>query len=107
MIDLILTSINDLIEFMNGDFYQFLVDIFSVYVEYLLIAYVKFKIFTLTFLWSVAENILANLSISSQINSLWGSLNSSVLAYLTFFKIPECFNILINAGVTRFILRII
>lgn len=71
------------------------------------IAYTKAKIAMVQFSWSVAQEILNQLNISSAINQYWGSIDSDVMGVLTFFKIPEAFNMILNAHLTRYVLAVL
>jgi hypothetical protein len=92
--------------FINEGIYDLLTEVFSQLVEWYVIAAIEFKIFVVVFLWGVAENLLANIELSSLINQAWANIDSQLMSYLTFLRIPEALNILLQASVTRFILRL-
>ena len=71
----------------------------------MIIAKIKFMTFMIVFTWDVAENIIANIGISDHINSAWSSLDSNLLSTLTFFRLPECLSIVLQAFVTKFSLK--
>lgn len=64
----------------------------------------KIKIAALQQAWDVAEAILVQLDISGPLNSAWASIDGELMGYMTFFKIPDAFNIILQARVTRFVL---
>lgn len=64
----------------------------------------KIKIAALASFWGVAEAVIDQLNISGSLNSAWASIDSELMGYLTFFRIPEALNIILQARITRFIL---
>ena len=94
------------ISFINEGIYSLLTEVFAQLVEWYVIAAIEFKIFVVGFLWGVAQNLLANIELSALINQAWSSIDSQLMSYLTFLRIPEALNILLQASVTRFILRL-
>lgn len=65
----------------------------------------KLQIAALVQLWSVAEAVLIQLDISGPLQSAWGSIDAELMGYMTFFRIPDAFNIILQARITRFILN--
>ncbi|PSF14799.1 MULTISPECIES: DUF2523 family protein [Marinobacter] len=66
----------------------------------------KAKIYFVGFSWEVAQEVLNQLNISATINQYWGSIDSKVMGALTFFKIPEALNIILNAHLTRYVMGV-
>jgi hypothetical protein len=91
--------------FFNSGIYEWMTETFSEFVEWAVIAKIKFMTFMTVFAWDVASNVLANVGISQQLNQAWGSLDSTFLSHITFFRLPECFNIILQGGATKFVLR--
>ena len=102
--DSIIESISAFITFMNSGIYDFITSIFSAFVTWFTIASIKAKIFFIGIAWGVAENLLANFELSEHINHAWSDLDSTFLSYLTFFRIPEAINIILQAAITRYVL---
>lgn len=59
---------------------------------------------SLIFAWDIAHQLLIDLNISSKLTAAWSSLDSDTLGWLSFFRIPECINVLLNAAATRFVM---
>jgi len=89
-------------EFITDGIFELLTSFIAFLVSKLTILYFKIMIFLTSVFWESSKLILENLNISGQINSLWGELNSDVLAYFTALRIPEAINMVLNAIVTRF-----
>ena len=51
--------------------------------------------------------MLNQLNVSSTIETYWGQLDSQVLGVATYLKLPEAFNMIINARVTRYVMDVI
>jgi hypothetical protein len=78
---------------------------YAEFIKAYLISEIEFKIFMLKFAWDVAKELLTSLNISPLIASAWSQLDSRVLQFITFFRIPEGINLLISAYTTRFVYR--
>ncbi|MEQ3725773.1 DUF2523 family protein [Alcanivorax sp.] len=74
---------------------------------WIVIAATKAKIAFIGFSWSVAQEVLNQLNVSSTIETYWGQLDSQVLGVATYLKLPEAFNMIINARVTRYVMDVI
>lgn len=92
-------------DFFGNGFYEWLTHFFAWVIEWYTIAKLKFMAFMIKFSWDIASNILANIGISDALNAAWGSMNSETLNFITFFRIPEGINLILQAGVTKFVLR--
>lgn len=97
---------NSSTDFLNSGIYDFFTELLAQFVEYYAISVIQAKIFFMQIGWGVASNLLQNLGLSASIDRAWGNLDYDLLSYLTFFRIPEALNILLQASVTRFILRL-
>lgn len=71
------------------------------------IAVTKAKIEFVQFSWSVAQEVLNQLNISAAIDQHWGSIDSEVMGALTYFRIPECLNMILNAHLTRYVMGVL
>ena len=89
-------------DFFTSGLFEFFDALFVELSTWFVVWAMKAKIMFMKLSWGVAENLIANLSISSMIESSWSSMDSGVLGYVTFFRIPEAINILIQAVVARF-----
>lgn len=106
MFEFLTESYNSFVEFMNSGFYELVTEVLAVITQYYVIGLIEAKIFFIGIAWGIAENILVNLQLSQMINDAWGALDSDLIAYLTFFRLPEALNIIIQASVTRFVLNL-
>jgi len=93
--------------FINTGIYSFFTDVFAQLVIYLTIAGIKFKTMMLTFAWGTAKQVITQLNISLLIQNTFSVLDSKVLNFIAFFRLPECINIITSAYVTRYVLSII
>jgi hypothetical protein len=69
--------------------------------------YIKAKLWGLKFAWNIAELTLTNLNVFSTIQSAWATVPAEVYGGLSFFKVPQALNMLLTAGATRFVFRLI
>ena len=95
---------------------QFLSDFFGGFGEFsffqsitshVLIWWLKVKLAGVVYAWGVAQAIIVNIGISSQLNSAWSSIDSTLMSYLTVLKIPDAINVLLSAQVTRFVMGLL
>lgn len=85
--------------------YEFATAAMAQITEWMVIGFIKTKIFMVTFFWDIAKNILINLGLSQLIEQSWSTIPPNVMGALSFFKLPEAVNILLQAITTRFSLR--
>lgn len=93
------------IEFTDSGIYELLKNFVAWFVQWFVVAMWKAKLALLTFSWDVAQQILENLHISDFIIDAWSSLDSQLANALAFFRIPEAFNMIVSASVTKFVFR--
>ncbi|MBU3068780.1 DUF2523 domain-containing protein [Aestuariicella sp. G3-2] len=101
-------AIADILTYISeffAEIYDFVDSVFERLLVWLAVFYIEIKISIITLAWDVAGGVLSTLNISSTIDTAWAGLDSKVLGYITFFRIPEALNIILQAGVTKFILR--
>lgn len=99
-----LQSISD---FFQVGIYEWFKETAAYFMQTLIIWWIKCQIWGITFAWEIAGNILQALNINAQINAAFGGLPPQVISGMQFFKIPEGLNLLITAGMTRFVLGFI
>lgn len=92
-------------DFITTGIYDLLVKFTAWFIQWSVVGYWKIKLAAIEFSWDVASEIITTLNISSYINSAWSSLNSQVLSMFVFFRIPEAVNIVVSAGVSKFVMR--
>lgn len=91
--------------YLTETIYDFVVKCYAEFIKWYILAYIKTKIYLLHFSWDIAKEILASLNISSFITTYFNAINSDVLKFLTFIRIPDAINILINAYVTKLVFK--
>jgi|GEM_PF-3056176 len=57
--------------------------------------------------WTLAKGLLQDLNVFGALASAWNAIPGDALAFLTFLGIPQALNIIINAVVTKFVLRFV
>lgn len=92
-------------DFLQHGIYDFFTKLLATWIIYSTIATIKFKLWSLTFAWHIAQQILSQLNIVSAIESAWGSVDSRIMSAMSFFRIPEAINIILTARLTRFVLK--
>jgi hypothetical protein len=96
-----------IVDFFDKDIYPLITKTVAEWIKASLIQTIEFKIWALGFSWDVAKDLLISLNISPLIASAWSSLDSKLLQFLTFFRIPDGINLLLTAWATRFVYRFI
>lgn len=104
--DFILTFFNDFWLFLQS-IPGLINDLFVYCGAWFVIAWTKAKIEFISFGWQVAQEILTQLNISATLNSYWSSIDSRVMGMVTFFRLPEALNLIMNAWVTRYVLSVL
>ncbi|HEX8376762.1 MAG TPA: DUF2523 family protein [Pedobacter sp.] len=99
-------AIKYILDWFSSGIYLFFEEWFKEAVAWFVVATVKAKIWAVGFSWDVAKIVLQNLGLSQYISSAWAGLDSQVLGYVTFFRIPDALNIIFQAYVTRLTLVI-
>lgn len=105
--DSFIDAIQYILDWLSTGIYVFFEEAFKEATAWYVVAVVKAKIYMVGFAWDVAKIVLENIGLSQFINTAWGSLNPKLIGYLTFFKMPEALNIVIQAYATRFVLTVI
>jgi hypothetical protein len=93
--------------FLNLDLYTLLTKFVAWFIQWSMVVIWKAKLALLIFSWSVAQEIMANLHISDLLSTAWGGLDSQVSGFLAFFRIPEAFNMIISASITKFVFKLL
>lgn len=97
-----------------GDFFgSFFNDIYQLLVQFgawlavkLVVSWVEFKLFLLTFSWDVAKEILVNLHFSELVSTSFNALPENIRSMLLYLHMDKGLAILSQAFVTRFLLNI-
>lgn len=104
--DTIIDGFQWLIEFFNTGIYDFFKQSMEEFVAWIVIGKIQFQIWAIEFMWGVAKVILVNVGISQMLEAAWGGLDSVLLGYLNFFRLPDALNIIFQAYVTKVSLRV-
>lgn len=104
--DQVIDGIQFFIDWFQTGIYEFFEDLFKELVAWLVISFIKFKIWALGFSWEVAKTIMFNLNVGSYISTAFNALDSKLVAYLTFFRVPDGLNLIIQAYFTRLTLMV-
>lgn len=107
LMDLIQSGYQFILDFFYKDIYPFVTKFIAEMIKASIIASIEFKITALKFAWDIAKDLLVSLNISPLISAAWSALDSKVLQFLVFFRIPEGVNLLISAYTTKFVYRYI
>lgn len=99
-------AINYGLTWLSTGIYDFADEFLKQATAYYVIAVIKAKIAALGFAWDVAKIVLQNIGLSQYISNAWTSFSPQMLGYLSFFKVPEALNIVVQAYVTRIVLSI-
>lgn len=70
-------------------------------------AAIAFQIWALQFSYEVATSIIEQLGVSQLLNEAWGRLDSKIIAALNYFRVPDAINLIVSAGVTRYVLNVV
>lgn len=96
-----------LANWFNDGIYTWFEEAMAYVFSTLILLWFKLQLEGLKFAWGIAQGIIANLGVSSAIQNAWAGLPSDVSQAAAFFRVPEAFNILISAGVTRLVMSFI
>lgn len=94
-----------LIDFISSGIYEFVIETTAYMIKASVIFAVQIQIWFVQFSWDVAKEIIANLSITDEVITRYDGLNVDVKNTLGALMLPDAFNMIINAGVTKFVMR--
>jgi len=95
------------LDWLEQDQFTFFEDFVAFFVVQLTIAKISFMLWSMEFSWGVAQAVLDQLSIGAQVEALWAATDSVLLSWLSFFKIPQALNMIMTAGTTKFVMRMV
>ncbi|MCP4984977.1 MAG: DUF2523 domain-containing protein [Colwellia sp.] len=97
-------SLLEILNFFTDGIYQFAVETWA----WLIIKITYFKYYTLLqgldMSWAIGQEILTQLNINEEINSVLSKMPSDTVESLHFFNVIQGINLLINAFITRFVM---
>lgn len=94
----------DIENFFSTGIYEFFTKFFAEFIKWAVVLWYKFKLFSITFSYDIASEILSSLNLSQTIDSAFNSLDSRVAKFVSFFRIPEAVSLIISAYTTRFVM---
>lgn len=72
-----------------------------------IIGWIKIKLFVVKFCWGVAQELLRDLGVNGLLSSAWGLLDQQTRELLAWLKVPEGVTLILNASVTKFVMRFV
>lgn len=99
-------AIQEFLDWLNADQYSFWQEWFAYAVKWLVYAKIQFILHIVPFSWGIAKAVLDQLNVSQTLNEAWAGLDSYILGWLTYLRVPDAINILLNAYVTRIVMRV-
>lgn len=107
MFDWLMEPIQRLIEWLYMGIYDFIVETFALFVEYVTIIMIKFTIWASSFAWDVASTILENIGASQALTSAWNLLPEQTVQTLYFFNVPQGMYMILTTAISKYVLRFI
>lgn len=105
--DAIIAFMDSISDWLEQDQYTFFEDLIGYLVIQATIAKVQFMLWSVQFSWGVAQSVLDQLTIGTQIEAIWAATDSAVLSWLSYFKVPQALNMILTAGTTKFVMRMV
>ncbi|WP_347986041.1 DUF2523 domain-containing protein [Methylomonas sp. AM2-LC] len=107
IVNAIVSVQNEVSEFVDTGIYDLLTKFTAWLIQWLTVAWFKAKLLALTFSYSVAQQMLTNLNISSYLTTTYSNLDSQTFAAINFLRIPDAINLMISAAMTKFVYRVL
>lgn len=98
---------NEILTFIGSGIYDFVTEAFAWIIIKVMIFKIESQLFLMVYAWDVAKEILIQLNISQEIKSALSALPTQTVEHLNFFNIINGINLIINAFMTRFVMRFI
>lgn len=95
-----------IIEFIYVGIYKFVEEVLQELVAWLVIAKLQGMLVLMEFSWGVAKQIMVNLNIGEYIDMGFNQLDPVLMGYLTFFRVPESLNLIVQSIATRVTLTV-
>ncbi len=91
-------------DFISSGIYDLITAAFAQFVIWATVSAIEFKIFILKFSWDIASQILENIGIIDLLVQQAGFLSEEHRAILSWLNFWDGLNLIINAGVTRYVM---
>lgn len=102
----ILDAIQAIYDVLTGDWYSWIQELFAQFLLWIAAGWVYMKIAAIQFFWGVGQSLLDQLNISAVLNQYWGMMDSNLMGFLTRYKFPEALNMIMNAAIVNFLMRL-
>lgn len=86
--------------------YGWIDTVFERAAAWLIVSWLEFKIWSLSFSYNVASLIIESLGITQQIESRLNGLSSEIYAFVSWLRIIEALNIIFSAHAATMIMRL-
>ncbi|WP_462154552.1 DUF2523 family protein [Pseudoalteromonas piscicida] len=107
MLDFINDFVTDIWSLWDTDIPEFITRFFAWFVEYYTLLKLKIELETIKFAWEVSKNIIDNFQIGSRIAAAASALPQDMQAALVDMRAFDAVNVVINALVTRYVMRFV
>jgi len=101
-------AISWIVDFLSGSS-GYITDLLEKWTAHLIeaavVAKIKIEIWAVKFSWGVAADILKDIGAADAINAGLDALPSEIHEMLNYFGFPAAINTILNAAVTKFVLR--
>lgn len=98
-------SVQEILNWLNDGSYGFVSELIAYAMVKLTIWKIEFMAWSVQFSWGIAQAILDQLNISALLDQAFASLDSYILGWVTYLKIPEAVNTLISGFVGKMVMR--
>lgn len=99
--------LNEIYTWITSGIYDFATETFAWIIIKVMIFKIESQLFLMGYAWDVAKEILEQLNISQEIKSALSALPTQTVEHLNFFNIINGINLIINAFMTKFVMRFI
>lgn len=98
-------SVQEILNWLNDGSYSFVTEFIAYAMIQMTIWKIEFMAWSVQFSWGIAQAILDQLNISALLDQAFASLDSYILGWVTYLKIPEAVNTLISGFVGKMVMR--
>ncbi len=103
----VLDRLDNLIDFFLSGIYDFIVEAYALFVEFMTVSAISFILWAVGFAWDISVQIIENLGLQQALDSAWGEVPPDAAQVMMFFAIPDVVSILLNAFLTAYVLKFI
>jgi hypothetical protein len=98
---------NEMYAFITSGIYDFVVEVYAWLIIKITAFQLQAAMASIEFAWDIAREIITQLNISSEMQSALSQLPPDIVDKLNFFNVINGLNLMLNALVTRFVMRFI